>query len=100
MIEVHVSPNTRQDQIVGMAGGVLRVRVVAPPRDGLANDSLVRLLAQALGVSPASVEIARGHRSRRKLVRVSGMTGSEAETRLSGQARRTPISQSSGSPEG
>ena len=48
LLDVHVSPNARQDQIVGLAGGVLRVRVAAPPRDGRANDALVRLLAQAL----------------------------------------------------
>ena len=86
LIQVHLSPNARQDQIVGLAQGVLRVRVAAPPRDGRANDALVRLLAQALGVSPASVDIARGHRSRRKLVRVSGMTDEEAQSRLAAHA--------------
>ena len=51
------------------------------------DDALVQRLAQALGVSQASVNIARGRRSQMKLVKGSGMTNSEVEARLSGQAR-------------
>jgi uncharacterized protein (TIGR00251 family) len=89
LIEVHVTPGARHDEITGLAEGVLRVRVAAPPRDGRANDALVRLLARALGVSLARVEIARGHRSRRKLVRVSGISHEEAKSRLAPQAGET-----------
>ncbi len=56
-----------------MRNGVLVVRVVAPPLDGRANDALRRLLAGRFDVSPSSVIVVRGQRSRDKLVRIDGI---------------------------
>jgi uncharacterized protein len=55
-----------------MRDGVLAVRVTAPPVDGKANQALRELLAAELGVAKGRVEVVRGQRGRRKLVRVSG----------------------------
>ena len=47
---VRVVPNAKKNEIVGVEGGVLRVRVSAPPVGGKANEVLVEFLAKALGV--------------------------------------------------
>ena len=54
------------------AEGRLRVRVAAPPVDGAANESLVRLLAAVLDVPRSDVTIESGATSRVKRVRVEG----------------------------
>jgi uncharacterized protein len=56
-------------------------RVTAPPVDGRANAALVALVAKRAGVPKRNVTIARGQRSRDKLVRVRGVA--EAELRRS-----------------
>lgn len=53
-----------------MRDGVLAVRVTAPPVEGAANEAVVRLLAEALGVPATGIAIERGARGRRKVVSV------------------------------
>lgn len=72
---VKVIPRARRDEIVGVEGDALKVRLSAPPVEGRANDALVKFLAVVLGVKRADVEIVRGETGRRKLVRVRGVSG-------------------------
>ena len=58
----------------GVHGDPLKVPVSAAPVDGRANEAVVRMLAQSLGVSNASVKIVGGFASRTKLVEVRGVT--------------------------
>ena len=71
---VHVQPRASRAGIAGLHGDALRVRVTAAPERGRANDEVARVLAGALGVSTSAVEIVGGHASRRKRVRVRGVT--------------------------
>lgn len=56
-----------------MRDGVLQAKVTAPPVDGEANKALCRLIAKRTGVAPARVSVARGAKSREKVVRVEGI---------------------------
>lgn len=71
---VHVQPRARRGGIAGAHGDALKVRVTAPPEGGRANDEVVRVLADALGVPRSAVEIVAGGRSRRKRVRILGVS--------------------------
>ena len=51
---------------------MLRVRVAAPPVDNAANQALVRLLADALGLPRRDVRIVAGASGRTKVVVVDG----------------------------
>jgi uncharacterized protein YggU (UPF0235/DUF167 family) len=53
---------------------VLLVRLAAPPIEGAANDLLVGLLAERLGVGRRAVRIISGARSRHKRLAISGIT--------------------------
>ena len=68
--QVRVSPRGRRDEVVGLHGDALRVRLTAPPVEGKANRALIKFLAKQLSVSPAAVEILSGHTSHQKRVRV------------------------------
>jgi uncharacterized protein (TIGR00251 family) len=72
-ISLRAQPGARRDEIVGVRDGVLVARVSAPALEGRANQALCRLIARRLGVRHSQVSIARGERSRHKLVRVEGI---------------------------
>ncbi|HET8785319.1 MAG TPA: DUF167 domain-containing protein [Candidatus Limnocylindrales bacterium] len=69
---VRLTPRAALDRIDGVTDGVLRARVGAPAVEGAANNALVRLIAEELGVARSSVRIVAGASSRQKLVVVDG----------------------------
>jgi uncharacterized protein (TIGR00251 family) len=79
---VHVQPRAKKAGIDGTHGDALRVRVQAPPVDGAANDAVIAVVADALGVPARTVRIAAGHTSRQKLVDVDGIDAPTAAERL------------------
>lgn len=84
---MRVQPRALRDEVVGWrADGALAVRVAAPPVEGAANAAVGALLARALGVRGAAVEVVRGERGRDKLVRVAGLSAGEVRRRLGGAA--------------
>jgi len=70
---VYVVPRAAKNEIVGVEGETLKVRVTAPPVKGKANEALVRLLAKTLRLRKNQVEIVAGHRARHKMVRAEGI---------------------------
>lgn len=73
-MHVHVQPRASRSEVVGTHGAALKVRLLAPPVDGAANDALVALLAKELGVPRRDVRIVQGATSRAKLVEIDGTT--------------------------
>jgi uncharacterized protein YggU (UPF0235/DUF167 family) len=70
-LAVRLTPRGGGDRIDGVGeGGVLRVRVAAPPVDGAANEALCRLLARELGVPRRAVRVAGGATGRSKVVEI------------------------------
>ena len=57
----------------GVVDGVLRVRVGSPAVEGAANNALIRLIADELGVARRDVRIVAGAASRQKLMVVDGI---------------------------
>jgi len=69
---VRLTPRAGVDRVDGVVDGVLRVRVAAPAVDGAANQALVRLVADELGVPRRDVQLVAGAASRVKLLIVDG----------------------------
>ena len=63
-------------------GGILKARITAPPVDGAANDALIALLAERLGLPERNISIVHGATGRQKIVEIVGMTPEEIEERL------------------
>jgi uncharacterized protein len=81
---VRVQPKASQDEVVGIKDGALWVRVTAPPIGGKANEACVLLLASALGVPRGSVALTGGHRSRNKLMQISGISLDQLQVAMTG----------------
>jgi len=76
---VKVVPRASKNAIVGREGDTVKIRLAAPPVEGKANEALVKFLADSFGVGRAQIEIVTGHASRRKVVRVRGVTARQIE---------------------
>ena len=59
---------------MGVHDGRLKVQLAAPPADGLANRALKRLLSSILSVPTAQIELVSGASSRKKNLRLSGLS--------------------------
>lgn len=80
---VMVQPRASRSEIVGVHGDAMKIRLSAPPVDGAANEALVELIADVLGVGRRAVRIVSGETSRSKVVEVEGVTAA-AVLRLAG----------------
>lgn len=81
-IALKVVPGARRDEIVGILGERLKVRVSAAPEGGKANKAVCALLARALGVKASSVSVIAGASSAEKTVVVEGVTAKAAREKL------------------
>jgi uncharacterized protein (TIGR00251 family) len=79
---VKVHPRAKKNAISGELGDALKLSLTSPPIDGRANDACVEFFAKLLKVARSSVTIAAGETSRRKVVRVIGLSAAVIEQRL------------------
>lgn len=71
-LALHVRPGAKRSAAAGLHGERLKLRIAAPAVDGRANDALVAFVAERLGIARARVAVAKGERSRDKLLIVNG----------------------------
>lgn len=81
-VAVRVQPRAGRDEIAGLRGGRLLVRVTAPPVDGRANAAACALIAGAVGVPKRRVAVVRGASARDKVVRIEGADTAEVRAAL------------------
>ena len=79
---VKVHPRARKNAITGELGDALKLSLTAPPIEGRANQACIEFFANLLEVPRSSVTIASGHTSRRKVIRVAGLSSQELRQRL------------------
>ena len=82
ILSVRVIPRARKTEIAGRRADALLVRVAAPPVEGAANDALVELLADRLGVARRAIRIVSGERGRQKRIAIAGVTTAFVQDRL------------------
>ena len=77
--DILVQPRASRAKIGPVHDGRLKVAVTSPPVDGEANAAVIELLAKSLGVGKGAVEVVAGASSRRKTVRIAGVTRAAIE---------------------
>lgn len=83
-IRLKAVPGAKRDELAGVLGDRLKVRVSAPPEGGKANKAICALLARALGVKRRDVEIISGPTNPEKVARVLGIDEATASERVLG----------------
>jgi len=74
ILAVRLQPRASKDEIAGVMGGALKIRLRAPALEDRANEALCEFLAELLKTPKAAVRILSGHHSRSKRVEVRGVT--------------------------
>ena len=82
-INVRVVPRSSKNSIE-WEEGALKVRLTAPPVDGAANEALLTLLAQRLGLPKRDIHIVQGTIGRHKTLEITGMTLQAIEQKIKG----------------
>ena len=74
-LRVKAVPGAKREEIAGVLGDRLKIRVAQPPEGGRANDAIRALLAVRLGVASRDIEILQGASSPQKTLRIRGLGG-------------------------
>ena len=74
---VHVQPRASKNEVCGIQGDALKLRLTSPPVEGEANRLCIEFLAKLLRVPKSSVAIIAGEKSRHKTLRITGVTARE-----------------------
>ena len=79
VVDVLVQPRASRAKIGPRHDGRIKIAVTAPPVDGEANAAVIELLAKSLGVAKSAVEVVAGASSRRKTIRIDGVSEAQLE---------------------
>jgi uncharacterized protein (TIGR00251 family) len=73
LLSLHVQPRAGRNELAGLHGEALKLRLTTPPVDGRANKAVIAFLAGLLGVSKSAIHIKSGLHSRSKKVVLTGI---------------------------
>lgn len=66
-----VKPCAKEERLVTQDDVHFEISVKEPPRKGMANHAILRLLARYFGASISHIEIISGHTARQKVIAVN-----------------------------
>jgi uncharacterized protein len=72
VLSVYVQPRASRNQICGIQGEELKIRLTSPPVDGAANKLCREFVAELFDVAKSSVRIISGETSRHKRLLIAG----------------------------
>jgi len=69
-IQVKVKPSSKTEEL-SQEGDSFIIKVKEPPKEGKANQAVIKLLAEHFGVPQSKVRILSGFKSRNKVIEVA-----------------------------
>lgn len=64
--KVRAVPRSSKNQVCGLQGEALKIKISAPPVEGAANQAICEFVAKLLGIAKSRVSVASGASSRDK----------------------------------
>jgi uncharacterized protein (TIGR00251 family) len=81
-LAVRAQPGARKTGVLGEHNGALKIAVTAPPEDGRANEAILEVLHDYLGLKRSQIELLQGRTQRNKVFLIRGVTANELSSRL------------------
>ncbi len=81
-LHIHVQPRASKNEIAGIHGDSIKVRLTSPPVEGAANSLLIEFMAKKLGAPKSRVELVSGEKSRHKTLKIGDLTKAEVASIL------------------
>jgi len=91
-VVVYVQPRARKTEFAGLYGGILKLKIAAPPVDNAANTEVTRFFASLLDVPKSRARIISGEKSREKTIRIDGVRLSDLSRALDRATASSPLS--------
>jgi uncharacterized protein len=73
-LSITVVPRSSRCEIAGLHNNTLRIKLTSPPVDNEANIQCCAFIAKHLGIAKGQVRIVHGKTSRRKIVKIEGVS--------------------------
>jgi uncharacterized protein (TIGR00251 family) len=83
IFHIHVVPKSAKNEVAGVQGDAVKLKINAPPVEGKANAACIKFLSEILGVRKNQVNIVSGHTSRKKTVAIEGRGKKDIEVVIS-----------------
>jgi uncharacterized protein YggU (UPF0235/DUF167 family) len=83
-LAIKVVARSSADRVAGKYDDSYKIQVRAPAEGGRANEAVLKVLADALGVKVGQLQIISGHTHTRKVVGVEGLDEPAVAARLAG----------------
>jgi uncharacterized protein len=81
-LELLVQPRASRPKVGPVHGDRLKLAVTTAPVDGEANAAVIELLAKVLKLPRSAIEVITGPSSRRKTIRILGLSADVVQARL------------------
>ena len=78
-LDILVQPRASRAKLGPVHDARLKVAVTSPPVEGEANAAVIELFAKQLGLPRSAIEVIAGASSRRKTLRITGVTAATVE---------------------
>lgn len=82
LLQCRISPKSKRNSIRRLCDDALLISLKAPPVDGKANEELVKFLSKLFDLRRSEITIERGHTSKNKLIKLSGISKEEVINRI------------------
>ena len=77
VLSVKAQPRASRNEVVGLVGYDLKIRITAPPVENAANEAILDFLATTLSLPPRQISLLRGKSSRQKLFLIQGLAAND-----------------------
>lgn len=81
-LSVKIVPGASRTEVAGWLDETLKIRVSAPPEKGKANQAVIALLADALGIAVSRIHITGGATNQRKTLEIDDITLQQLRKKL------------------
>ena len=72
LLRLLIQPRAAHNQVAGLQGDSLKIRLTTPPVDGKANAALITFLARLFDLPKSAFRLTSGQQSRRKTIAITG----------------------------
>ena len=79
--KIYVQPRSSRNQVAGLHGDALKLKITSPPVEGAANNTCIGFLAKLLDVPKTRLEIVAGQKGRMKRILVKVAQADQAHVK-------------------
>ena len=82
ILSCRVVPSSSRNSFSEIAGDAVKVKITAPPVEGMANRGLIAFLSKSLKIPKRSIRIVRGETAKRKVLLLEGKNAAEVAEKI------------------